>query len=114
MAMQERLQALADLLPPTAQAALVVSEENRRYFTGFPSSAGVLIVSRGGSIFLTDSRYNEAARRTVTGCEVEDLGYGLLHLRGGDIHGLMLRASGVADEGQHIGDGVCDLHCFSS
>lgn len=73
MAMQERLQALADLLPPTAQAALVVSEENRRYFTGFPSSAGVLIVSRGGSIFLTDSRYIEAARRTVTGCEVEEL-----------------------------------------
>lgn len=71
--MRERLQALAELFPPEAQAALVVSEENRRYFTGFPSSAGVLIVSRGGSIFLTDSRYIEAARRTVTGCEVEEL-----------------------------------------
>lgn len=71
--MKERLQALAELLPPEAQAALVVSEENRRYFTGFPSSAGVLIVSRGGSVFLTDSRYIEAARRAVTGCEVEEL-----------------------------------------
>lgn len=71
--MRERLHALAELLPPEAQAALVVSEENRRYFTGFPSSAGVLIVSRGGSIFLTDSRYIEAARRMVTGCEVEEL-----------------------------------------
>ena len=32
----------------------------------------------------------------------------------GIIRCLMLRASGVADAGQHIGDGVCDLHCFSS
>lgn len=71
--MRERLQALAALLPQEAQAALVVSEENRRYFTGFSSSAGVLIVSRAGSIFLTDSRYIEAARRAVTGCEVEEL-----------------------------------------
>ena len=71
--MQERLQALAELRPPGAQAALVVSEENRRYFTGFPSSAGVLLVSRGGSVFLTDSRYIEAARRAVSGCEVEEL-----------------------------------------
>ena len=68
--MQERLQALAQALAPGAQAALVVSEENRRYFTGFSSSAGVLLVSRGGSIFLTDSRYIEAARRAVSGCEV--------------------------------------------
>lgn len=67
------MQALAALLPAEAQAALVLSEENRRYFTGFSSSAGVLIVSRGGSIFLTDSRYIEAARRAVTGCEVEEL-----------------------------------------
>ena len=71
--MQERLQALAQALAPGAQAALVVSEENRRYFTGFSSSAGVLLVSRGGSIFLTDSRYIEAARRAVSGCEVEEL-----------------------------------------
>lgn len=67
------MQALAELLPPGAQAALVVSEENRRYFTGFPSSAGILIISRGGSVFLTDSRYIEAARRAVTGCEAEEL-----------------------------------------
>ena len=49
--MQERLQALAQALAPGAQAALVVSEENRRYFTGFSSSAGVLLVSRGGEHF---------------------------------------------------------------
>ncbi|HIT53989.1 MAG TPA: aminopeptidase P family protein [Candidatus Fimivicinus intestinavium] len=71
--MKARLEALAALLPPQAQAALIVSEENRRYFTGFPSSAGVLLVARGGSVFLTDSRYIEAARGAVTGCEVEEL-----------------------------------------
>lgn len=71
--MKDRLEALSALLPPQAQAALIVSEENRRYFTGFPSSAGVLLVARGGSVFLTDSRYIEAARGAVTGCEVEEL-----------------------------------------
>lgn len=71
--MKDRLEALAALLPPQTQAALIVSEENRRYFTGFPSSAGVLLVARGGSVFLTDSRYIEAARGAVTGCEVEEL-----------------------------------------
>ena len=40
----------------------------------------------------------------------KDLGDRLLHLGGRDINGLMLRASGVADAGQHICDGVSDLH----
>ena len=71
--MKDRLEALAAMLPPQAEAALIVSEENRRYFTGFPSSAGVLLVTRAGSVFLTDSRYIEAARGAVTGCEVEEL-----------------------------------------
>ena len=97
--MQERLQALAQALAPGAQAALVVSEENRRYFTGFSSSAGVLLVSRGGSIFLTDSRYIEAARRAVSGCEVEGADQSLraaAHAAAGNgIKRLMLEAERV-------------------
>lgn len=52
------------------QAALVLSEENRRYFTEFYTSDGYLIVSAKGSLFLTDSRYIEDAKFRVTACAV--------------------------------------------
>lgn len=51
-------------------AMLVLSAPNRRYVTGFPSSAGAALVTEKGSWFFTDSRYIEAARRSVTGAEV--------------------------------------------
>ena len=40
----------------------------------------------------------------------KDLGDGLLHFGRGHVHGLMLGRTGVADAGQHICDGVGDLH----
>ncbi|MDO4175322.1 MAG: aminopeptidase P family protein [Eubacteriales bacterium] len=44
-------------------AALLTSPQNRRYATGFPSSAGVcLITAKGGHLF-TDFRYIEAAKK---------------------------------------------------
>ena len=60
-------------LPEKLDGMLILSEVNRRYFTGFPSSDGILLVTRGGSVFLTDSRYIEAAKDTVKCCEVEEL-----------------------------------------
>ena len=51
------------------EAALIVSSENRTYFTGFTSSNGYLIVSPNGSVFITDSRYIEAAKLEVNGCD---------------------------------------------
>lgn len=50
------------------EAYLIFSEENRRYFTGFAATDGWLLVTPGERIFLTDSRYIEAARRQVKGC----------------------------------------------
>lgn len=50
--------------------ALLVSPENRRYFTGFPSSDGYLLVSGDRAVFVIDSRYFEAAQSAVTDCEV--------------------------------------------
>jgi len=67
----------AILQPRTA--ALIASPVNRRRLTGFESSDGLLFVSPGtgtvpdASIFLTDSRYIEAARAQVTACPVEEL-----------------------------------------
>ena len=45
--------------------ALIVSPENRFYFTGFPSSDGFLLVSRDRAVFITDGRYIEAAQMRV-------------------------------------------------
>lgn len=56
------------LLPSELDGALIMSEENRRYFTSFPSSDGVLLISRNGTVFLTDSRYVEAAQKKITVC----------------------------------------------
>ncbi|MEE0598885.1 MAG: aminopeptidase P family protein [Acutalibacteraceae bacterium] len=58
------------LLPSELDGALIMSEENRRYFTSFPSSDGVLLISRNGTVFLTDSRYVEAAQKKITVCPV--------------------------------------------
>ena len=43
-----------------ADAYLVLSEHNRRYFTGFHSSYGVFIATKNQKYYLTDSRYEEA------------------------------------------------------
>ena len=51
-------------------AALVTSPENRFYLTGFPSTAGAVLVTERKAYFLTDFRYAEAARRVISGCEV--------------------------------------------
>ena len=59
------IQNLSSKLKST-QAALILSEENRLYFTGFPSSNGTLLVTPGGGAFITDSRYFEAAEKAVT------------------------------------------------
>lgn len=67
-----RIRALADALPSHADGWLITSESNIFYFTGFPCDAAVLVVTRTGSVFFTDSRYLEAAERTVKGAEICD------------------------------------------
>ena len=47
---------------------IVSSPENRLYLTGFSASDGFLIVTRDEAVFLTDSRYIEAAEKQVEGC----------------------------------------------
>lgn len=52
------------------QAALIMSDANRRYLTGFPSSAGIVYISKNSSVFLIDFRYFEKAKREVVGFDV--------------------------------------------
>lgn len=57
-------------------AALIISEPNRFYFTGMVSSAGTIFVTKEQTYFIIDFRYIEQARNTVKGCQVllqEDL-----------------------------------------
>ncbi len=54
--------------------ALIISPENRKYFTGFTSSDGFLLVSADRAVFITDGRYIEAAQKQITNCEVVLLG----------------------------------------
>lgn len=68
--MEQRLNTLAALLPDDADAALIISGENRRYFTNFISSLGYLLVSREQSWLFVDSRYEEAARAQAKNCTV--------------------------------------------
>lgn len=59
-----------------ADAVLLTSEVNRRYATGFPSSAGACYVSDKQAVFLTDFRYIEAARQQVKGFTVQEMKIG--------------------------------------
>lgn len=54
--------------------ALIISPENRKYFTGFDSSDGFLLVSADRAVFITDGRYIEAAEKQISACEVMLLG----------------------------------------
>ncbi len=63
--LQENLRALGENC-----AALIISPENRRYFTSFPSSDGYLIANADRAVFITDGRYIEAAKKGARNCEV--------------------------------------------
>ena len=65
-----KLQTLMNTLPQDMDAALILSETNRQYYTGMHTSAGVLLVTRQQAYFLVDFRYYEAACKQVTDCQV--------------------------------------------
>ena len=50
-------------------AILVVSPENRRYLTSFPSSDGYLLITKNNALLFADSRYIEAAQNAAKGCD---------------------------------------------
>lgn len=53
-------------LHPEVDAALIISQKNRRYFSGFNSTFGYLILTKQGQkTFITDSRYGEMAQDAI-------------------------------------------------
>ena len=57
-------------LPDGADAALITSDVNRRYFTGMKSSAGIVVIFREEAYLIIDFRYIEKAEKTVKNCTV--------------------------------------------
>lgn len=53
------------------QAALIVTDIGRLYFTGFKSSLGYLAVSKDKATLFLDGRYHLAAKQSVKNCEVQ-------------------------------------------
>ena len=61
---------LADELSDERHAALITSDISRRYFCGFTSSAGIILVTKEASYLLIDFRYFDKAKERVSDCEV--------------------------------------------
>lgn len=64
------------LLEAPYDALVLTSEVNRRYATGFHSTAGAVYLSAKQAVFYTDFRYVEAACAAVTDFEVREIGVG--------------------------------------
>lgn len=64
------LDRLAEKLPEQVDAGLIISPINRRYYTGFLSSAGVLVVMPKKVVSLLIFCYYEHAKAQITDCEV--------------------------------------------
>ncbi len=67
----EKINKLQSFLKTSHEAILIHSPENRRYFTDFPSSDGYLIVTKNDAVFFTDSRYIEAAQKSIVSCKAQ-------------------------------------------
>ncbi|MCI8441848.1 MAG: aminopeptidase P family protein [Provencibacterium sp.] len=66
----ERIQKLVSHMPEDMDAVLIDGPYNRLYYAGMHSTAGTLVITRDAAYFIIDSRYIEAAKKTVKGCEV--------------------------------------------
>lgn len=64
------IEVLQNMLSGTECGALITSDVSRRYFSGFKSSAGVILVTKEQGYLIIDSRYFDKAKQRVTDCRV--------------------------------------------
>ena len=67
--MEQRIKAIQNELQ-NGEGILINNAPNRLYFTGFSSSAGVLLISKNSCDFLIDFRYYEKAKSVIKHCNV--------------------------------------------
>lgn len=60
--MNESVKKIQEMLSSTT-AALIFSQANRFYLSGFETDAGVILITKNDAVFFTDFRYLEAAKR---------------------------------------------------
>lgn len=66
----ETLSTFMERLPEAVDAMIVRDQANRKYLTGFLSTAGTLFITHEAAYMIVDGRYYEAAKRTVKNCGV--------------------------------------------
>ncbi len=67
---QQRTAALLDIIPDEYDGALIISQINGYYFTGFNCDNGYFVATKNGCVYITDSRYTEAAQKAIDWCDV--------------------------------------------
>ena len=66
-----RIAEIMNKLPDEKHAALITSDVSRHYLTGFKSSAGIVLITKGKSYLLIDFRYFDKAKQEASEeCEV--------------------------------------------
>ena len=69
---------------------LLTSPINRRWATGFPSSAGAVVVTKNESVFITDARYIEGAK-TLAGRANPGAPLHVLEIKSGQSYATLIR-----------------------
>lgn len=67
--MEKRIEKIKNILE-NDEAVLITNDTNRRYFTGMPSSAGTVVITKENAYLLIDFRYFEKAKNTVKNTQV--------------------------------------------
>lgn len=68
--MEKRIKKMQKCLAEPGEAAIIHSNANRLYFSGFKSSAGLVLITRTSAYLIVDFRYGEAADKTVKHLDV--------------------------------------------
>ena len=71
-----------ELKKSSIEAFLVTNETNVTYLSGFTGGDSVLLITPDTQFFLTDSRYTEEAKDTLTGCIVTEVTSSTYHTIG--------------------------------
>ncbi len=69
--MENRIIKVQDGLKHSDEAAIILSDINRLYFSGFKSSAGLALITKSCAYLIVDFRYGEAAKAQVKHMNVE-------------------------------------------
>lgn len=66
---EKRIEKIQELLKD-GEAAIISDGSNRLYFTGFPSSAGTIVITKNDACFFIDFRYIEKAKASISNMRV--------------------------------------------